>query len=57
MTCTCMTCICTCMTCICTIAFTHIDYIHKHTQCSAHTGWHWSGITTIQHELTTNEMN
>ena len=26
-------------------------------QCSAHTGRHWSGITSTQYELTTTQMN
>ena len=30
---------------------------HIHIQCSAHTGWHWSGITTTQHELATSQMS
>ena len=27
------------------------------TKCSDHTGHHWFGITTTQHELTTTQMN
>ena len=32
-------------------------YYYIYMQCFAHTGRHWSGITTTQHELTTTQMN
>ena len=51
-------CVCVCVVlCMYNVHIVIIHLVNTCTQCSAHTVWHWSGITTTQYELTTTQMS